>query len=293
MTQEKQTASVFRSPYEMYFENGNINPAGDLLAAGVVWPTKRNDWQDTRGLWSYPYYNFGIMLGEGQASFRNENEFTCNLSHGNFFLTFPDVKQQYAPGLGESWGEIYISFTGAIFDALRAHQVITPEKPVWRLNNPQLWIERLQAFLQKPVPSSPSDKLKRASYFLSYLLEMLAEGTPVQSCQPDIDWFGHACNLLTKDLHHEVDLHDIADDLGMSYNTFRNYFKRRAGVSPMLYRDQARLKAACHYLAEAPVKPCSDIAFIVGYSNAQRFSQQFKNHIGMTPLEYRKNHRKA
>lgn len=291
MIHKKQITSIFGSPYKMYFRNGAPNPAGDLLVAGIGWPTKRNNWLDTRELWSYPYYYLNIMMGEGMTFYRNESGYKCELSYGHFLIGFPNIKQQSSPALGERWGEIYIGFTGAIFDAIREHDVITPQQPVWRLENPDPWIKRLQTFLEEPVPSSPQNKLHRAVCFLDYLLQMLKESEPVWSGQTEVDWFDHACNLLTKDLHHEVNLDAIADELEMSYHTFRIYFRRRAGVAPVHYRNQARLKTACHYLATTPIKTCDEISFIVGYSSVQRFSEQFKKHIGMTPLEYRKKHR--
>lgn len=290
MIQEKQVISIFQSPYELFFENGTMNPGGDLLAAGVGLPVKRNNWLDTRNLWSYPYYTLCVMLSEGKASFRNETGFKCALSHGNFFLTFPDVKQQYAPAVGESWGEFYVSFTGELFDVARKHGIISPEQPAWRLQHSKIWVERLQNFVKKQLPTSPQDRLLRAVHFLDIMAQMMEHATPMHDTLPDVDWFDHACNLLTHDLHHEIDLHAIANELEMTFNTFRIYFKRRAGISLTTYRNQARLKAACVYLAQTPVKPCADVAFIVGYSSLERFSKHFKKHFGMSPLAYRKQH---
>ena len=292
MIREEKIVSIFGSPYEMYFENGCPHPAGDLLAAGIGLPTQRNVLWDTRELWSYPYYNLSIILGDGIASYRNERGFQCELSSGIFFFTFPDLKQQYAPAIGEPWGELYVSFAGAIFDAIRDEETFTPQQPLWRLAEPQPWIERLQTLLQTPAPSTPQQSLGRAVHFLGYLLKMLEEATPIQTLQSDADWFSRACKMLTGDLHHKVDLKLIADSLEMSYHTFRIYFTRRAGVSPMRYRDDARLKAACGYLANAPVKPCHEIAFILGYANPQHFCEQFKKQTGASPNEYRQKHRK-
>jgi AraC-like DNA-binding protein len=293
MIQKRQFVSILQSPYEMFFENGAANPAGDLLAAGVGLPVQRNNWLDTRNLWSYPYYTLCIILGEGKASFRNETGFKCALSQGNFFLTFPDVKQQFAPAVGERWGELCVCFAGELFDVARKHGIISPDQPVWRLKRSKSWIERLRNFAKEPLPPLPQNRLLRAVHFLDILAQMMENATPVQDTQPDVDWFYHACNLLTHDLHHEIDLHAIADELEMTFNTFRIYFKRRAGISPIAYRNQARLRAASVYLAQTPVKPCAEVAFIVGYSCQERFSKHFKKYFGLSPLAYRKKHMKG
>jgi AraC-like DNA-binding protein len=288
MINKKRLTSIFRSPYQIYFKNGAPNPAGDLLMAGIGVPTKKNSWEDTRKFWAYPYYSVNIMLGDGVGSYHNDNGFTCELSQGNFFLNFPDVMQHYAPALGEAWGELFISFAGTLFDILRENELMTPRQPVWLLEKPEVWIKRLQAFLEKPVPTLPQEKLRRAMHFQEYLLTMLEQAKPVHACRTDIDWFDKACHLLTRDLHHAAALPSIAGALNMSYHTFRLYFKRRSGMSPARYRDQARIKAACEYLVTNPIKRCKEIAFELGYCSEEQFSKQFKLHTGLTPLEYRR-----
>lgn len=287
---EQQLVSAYETPYHRFFENGSPHPSGDLLGVGIGLPMEQNHYHDTRGMWRYPYYTFTIMIRDSVGTYHNENEFQCELSAGNFLFTFPDVKQQYSPVMGKPWGELYVLFAGTIFDVIREQGVITPERPVWHLRKPDPWVKRLQALAQKPIGSSPQDKLGRAVHFLDYLFKMLEVAKPVLSSESTIDWFGKACQLLTNDLHHKVDLRSIADELAMSYHTFRIYFTRRAGVPPMHFRDQVRIKRACKYLSETPIKTCNEIAFVVGYSCSQRFSEQFRLHMGMTPQEYRKQH---
>jgi AraC-like DNA-binding protein len=290
MIQEKEVTSIFRSPYQLFFENGEMNPDGDLLAAGLGSPAERNSWHDIRLPWSRPYYGVSMMLGEGRGSYYNERGVACELTSGHFFLTFPGIKQHYAPAVGERWGEFYISFAGAIFDAAKRQGVISPDQAVWNLENPHPWIEKLQAFAQKAVPATPREKFVRAVHFLEMLSLMLEEANPVQSSLPNQDWFGRTCNMLTKDLHHKANLQQIAGELGMSYHTLRIYFKRRAGMSLIQYRDQFRIKRACEYLAQIPDKPCNEIAFNMGYPSEEDFSVQFKKQMRMTPRQYRKKH---
>jgi len=290
MISDKKLISIFKTPYHRFFENGSPNPAGDLLGVGIGLPMEQNHYHDTRGMWRYPYYTFTIMIRDSTGSYHNENGFQCELTAGHFFFTFPDVKQQYSPVIGKRWGELYTCFAGTIFDVIYQQGIITPQQPVWHLNKPEPWIKRLIYLAEKPITPSPQDNLRRAIHFADYLLKMMDIASPVSGNESTIDWFGQACQLLTNDLHHRVDLRSIAEQVAMSYNTFRIYFTRRAGVPPMQYRDQARIKRACKYLSETPIKSCSEIAFVVGYSGPQRFSEQFKLHMGITPQEYRKQH---
>lgn len=293
MTQpRKRIRSIFGSPYETYFHNGDPNPSGDLLAAGRGLPTRRSDWWDTREMWTFPHYSLNMMIGEGRASYRNEDGFQCELAPGTFFFNFPHFKQQYAPALNECWGELFVSFAGELFDLVRKQEIITPRKPVWRLARPGPWANRLQALLQRPLPATPSESQHRAIHFLDFLLAMLEKATPVQASPPETDWFTRACQMLTGDLHHQVNLHHIADELAMSYNTFRVYFTRRAGMAPIQYRNQVRIQRACHLLLSDRKKSCREIAFSLCYNSPQHFSAQIKKHTGLSPEQYRRKSRK-
>jgi AraC-like DNA-binding protein len=41
-----------------------------------------------------------------------------------------------------------------------------------------------------------------------------------------------------------------------------------------------------------PHYSCKDIAFVLGFANSDHFSEQFKKRFGVSPLEYRKQHKK-
>lgn len=273
---------------EFYFENYSPHGAGYLLRGGVGIPTRRNDWSDVREMWSYPYYVLEMMLEDGAGSYRNESGFECKLGYGDFFLALPDFKQYYGPGREEKWSELCVSFAGRAFDLLQESVVSRLKCPVWHLSHPAPWIERLRTELQKPRPSTELGGALETARFLTFLLEMIEHATPVTGGEATSDWFSQACLLLTRDLHHKVDVQGIAGSLGMSYHTFRLYFKRRAGISPSQYRDQQRIKIATDLLRTTN-KPCKSIAFILGYSNGDHFSSHFKEHTGLSPREYRKS----
>lgn len=289
----KALDSVVGAVYERYFENGSPNPAGDLLNGGIGLPTHHMDWWDTRKMWSYPYYSLVILLGDGTGFYRNENGFQCELAYGNLLFTFPHLKQHYSPHKDQNWGEIYTAFDGEIFHIAETQNIISPDRPVWKLGKPEAHVKQLKKVLQEPAPADAEQSFRRSVSFLYLLMEMLETAAPVEEHAVSGDWFAHACQMITADLHHKVDWQHIATSLGMSYHTFRLYFRRRAGMSPLQYREQQRFKTACNFLEKMPSKSCSEISFILGFANSYHFSEQFKRHLGMSPLEYRKRYQQS
>lgn len=275
---------------EQHFKNISPNAQGDILAAGISHPGRRNNWWELRELWSYPYYTLNVILEKGSGYYRDQNDYECELGYGHFFLTLPGIRHQYNTGQGDIWNDFHVCFAGKIFDSYRACGIFAPARPVWQLGNPAPFIRRLQNLFKNPQPLEEISIARQSVEFLHVLLSMMEKGRPVGSTPAESDVFTRACRLLTRDMHHKIDYHEIARELGMSYHTFRLYFTRRAGMSPSRYREKQRIENACHILLNNPIKSNERIAFVLGYSRSDHFSAQFKRHMGMTPREYQALH---
>lgn len=274
----------------LYFENFVLPPAAHLLHAGIAMPRRANNWWNTYGLFRNPYYSMTFVLEKGSGCYRDENDFTCQLSYGNVVITNPAVKQHFGPGKDEFWNDLLVSFNGTIFDALLDCRFIDTRTPVYRVEDPESWARRLEMLLTAARPSTETGVIHEALGFLSFLRELLENATPEGSQLSASDWFTKACTMLTNDLSRKIEMQEMARELGMSYHTFRSYFSKRAGMPPAQYRNKQRIEAAC-ILLKTTNKRCVDIAFHFGYSSEQRFSMDFKKVIGISPVDYRRRHR--
>ncbi len=95
-------------------------------------------------------------------------------------------------------------------------------------------------------------------------------------------------NYINNNFERDISLRDIARYVFLSPSYFIRVFKEETGMSPINYLLKVRVERAKELLAETDHK-VSDIALSVGFSNQQRFNEIFKKHVGMTPLQYRKN----
>jgi AraC-like DNA-binding protein len=73
----------------------------------------------------------------------------------------------------------------------------------------------------------------------------------------------------------------------MSRTTFAEYFKTVAGMPPLAYLAQWRMRRAERSLREENT-PISRIAQSLGYGTESAFSHAFKRIIGMAPGQYRR-----
>lgn len=100
--------------------------------------------------------------------------------------------------------------------------------------------------------------------------------------------------LVRRDLHRHLTepltLEQLAAGHHLSVTHFSRLFRKHFSTSPMHYIIQQRMARAASLLVEtsAPIKQISDN---VGYEDAYYFSRLFKRITGLTPSDYRKQHR--
>ena len=90
--------------------------------------------------------------------------------------------------------------------------------------------------------------------------------------------------------HREVVIPDLAKKCGLSVRQFERKFKEHLKMPPQQYLIKMRVHAACDELRRTR-KPISDIATDLGFYDQAAFSRQFRKHMGMTPLYYRREYR--
>jgi len=96
--------------------------------------------------------------------------------------------------------------------------------------------------------------------------------------------------FVDKHLESRITLKDVAHHFGFSPNHLGLIFKEETGDNFSNYLIRRRLDRACELLLDPTVK-IYEITERIGYKNLVHFNRQFKNHVGMTPSEYRRKHK--
>jgi two-component system response regulator YesN len=96
-------------------------------------------------------------------------------------------------------------------------------------------------------------------------------------------------HIIQSNLHNpDFSIDDVASELYISSNYFRQIFKQQTNESFVEYLTRMRMQKAISLLINSEAK-IQDIAELTGFSNQRYFSVCFKNHYGYTPSEVRKN----
>jgi AraC family transcriptional regulator of arabinose operon len=90
--------------------------------------------------------------------------------------------------------------------------------------------------------------------------------------------------------HKKWGVEQMAQSVYISPSYFQHLYKELFGISCIQDIIRARLKNACFYLCTTEMS-IHALADFCGYENELHFMRQFKKQLGMTPSQYREQHR--
>ncbi|MEX3694401.1 GlxA family transcriptional regulator [Paraburkholderia sp. BR14263] len=89
--------------------------------------------------------------------------------------------------------------------------------------------------------------------------------------------------------NRDISLDEVAQIAAMSSRNFLRRFKQEVGMKPSEYLLKVRLDMACRLLAQTRL-PVEKIARRSGINGGGRLSKLFREHLQLTPTEYRVEH---
>lgn len=99
-----------------------------------------------------------------------------------------------------------------------------------------------------------------------------------------------ALHLMHREPGRPWQLEELAKSVAMSRTNFAVRFKAAAGVGPVTYLSNWRMRIAQQRLRDTSV-PVATLALSLGYTSESAFSNAFKRSVGMSPARYRSTHR--
>ena len=89
-----------------------------------------------------------------------------------------------------------------------------------------------------------------------------------------------------------IGVEDVADEIHRSSSYLMRRFKAELGMSVGDYITKCKLEEACDLLVYGD-RSLAEISAYLGYSSQSYFQNVFKKQFGLTPMQYRKQNRKA
>jgi AraC-like DNA-binding protein len=273
-------ATAFKN--RLLFKSNTANPFGRVVEGAV---SVNAGWTGETPMRILGTFGIVYVL-EGQCRYLQPDGSSRDLVSGDMMVLFPDVPHRYGPVPGYSWSHLYITFEGPAFNFWREHGILDPSRFVYHLHPVEYWLGRFTAMMEA-WPAADPFSIQPICFLQAILSEAIESQVDSVAARENVAWLQRAYELLAAaESMAMVSMDSIAEQMGMSYATFRKKFTALARMSPGRYHNLVVMRQACRFIHEESISS-KEIADRLGFCNAYHFSRRFKEVVGMTASQYR------
>lgn len=228
-----------------------------------------------------------VYISKGKGYFTSESTKRITISKGQIILLFPGQWHTYAPSKETGWNEYYIGFQGKIIEHIISHGF-------FRLDNQIIDVgvnEDLVNLFSTAIKIAKDEKIGSQQNLAGIVFNIL--GTILSLAQnknfetkESAQKIERAKVIMFENIKNNIDIKEIAANLGISYSLFRKVFKEYTGYAPANYFQELKLRKAKEFLSETN-HSIKQIAYELNFSSYEYFLSFFKKKVSMTPMEYR------
>lgn len=246
------------------------------------------DWQHGRVLDEFQF----VYISSGTGRFESKFTSPVRVEPGTAFLLFPGVWHRYTPDLDTGWREHWIGFNGEAALRWRQSRFISPKNPLLKISAEDTVLAAFSRVMQSIRTNRPALQQIMAGA-TSYLLGLFYSA---QQAQPAAQ--AHQSNAIESAISHihaefarDLNMKQLAEEIGVSYSWFRSTFVAHTGLSPHQYLLELRLVRARNLLAETNLS-VKEIAMQTGFEDEHYFSRLFRRKMNLTPGQFRSRSRR-
>ncbi len=222
------------------------------------------------------------VVASGQGKFSRCGK-TYSLREGNLFLIRPIEVTSYKADENDPWEYYWVGFNGDKAKALIDYSFPNGEcistvgkGTISTINS-----------LFSTIVNAEIDQLKLRSAI--YRMLSSARRSLVQSDAHPLSIVEQALNYFEINYFRSVSISDLAFDLGVTRAYFTTLFTAEVGDSPYNYLTKLRMEKAKQLMRKGEGLSVSEIAYSVGFTSLERFSEMFKKYEGKSPKVYRRS----
>lgn len=235
-----------------------------------------------------------IISGTGTLMADNSKKETQTYSvkSGQGFLIFPGQITTYYADQNFPWEYVWIEFDGLRVKEALALTELSVNSPVYHAHSKDLRAQLLNEMLYivHHTKESPFHLIGHLYLFLDYLTQSAKSAKLVQSSKMSDYYIKEAINYIEQNFQNDISIEDIAAICGINRSYFGKIFRSAIGRSPQEFLMNYRMVKATELLKLTSLS-IADIGSAVGYSNQLHFSRAFKTIYGISPREWRNQHK--
>lgn len=233
-----------------------------------------------------------IYITGGRGYFECERMGRHRVTAGDMMMLFPGVRHAYRPSRETGWHEYWAGFSGEHAYRLWHNRLFTPEKAVHHIGLNQEIIADYEQIVRLCRQQTPGFQVRLGALVLQLLAHLHATETSSKTDAGDSERVEQARAVMHNHLDRGIEVHEIADEVGVGYSHLLEIFRKYTGLTPYQYFLQLRVHRA-KGLLQHPGVSVKEVAAQMNFENQYYFSRIFKKKTGITPSEWRQNVRSA
>lgn len=235
-----------------------------------------------------------VISGTGTLMADNSNgeTQTYSIKSGQGFLIYPGQINTYYADNQLPWEYVWIEFDGLrVKEALDITE-LSVDTPVYHSHSKQLREQMMNEMLYivQHAKESPFHLIGHLYLFFDCLTQSAKSTKPIQSNKMSDYYIKEAINYIEQNFQNDITIEDIAAVCGINRSYFGKIFRNSIGRTPQEFLMNYRMIKATELLKLTSLS-IADIGSAVGYENQLHFSRAFKTIYGISPREWRNQHK--
>lgn len=217
---------------------------------------------------------------------------TYSVKSGQGFMIFPGQINTYIADEQLPWEYMWIEFDGLRVNEALSVTDLCKDAPVYHSHSKELrekLAEEMLYIIHHPK-EPPFHLIGHLYLFLDNLLQSAKSTRIVPSGRMSDYYIKEAMNYIEQNFQNPITIEDIAAVCGINRSYFGKIFRNSVGQSPQEFLMNYRMVKATELLKLTSLS-IADIGSAVGYENQLHFSRAFKNIYGVSPREWRNQHK--
>lgn len=226
------------------------------------------------------YYFLYLLRGELDVELPDG---TKRVSAGTILIFPPRYSYRYTYRGKEPLHYLWAHFTGSYAARFLEECELHPLPFCREAGESRLIAEQFGRMLS--ISDSDSPRLRQEmACALEQLILTAARTVTVSKKQP----LERSLHRMHSAFRENLRIPELAAMENLSHSRYITLFRQQTGLSPTAYLIGLRMEHACYLLLNTDMS-VKQIGASVGYEDPQFFSKLFKKHVGVSPLQYRKN----
>lgn len=234
-----------------------------------------------------PNYILHYVL-DGRGTYRIGAR-TYHLEKEQGFLIEPNVMTFYQADAQQPWTYLWIGFQGTRADQLMREIGLSCRVPTFSSGCGAELLQIVQQILQSDRANVEQQLFLQAQMYTFF--SHIAHSVFIQNGGFQMDkqnyYVQAAVEYIQTNYARSIKVRDIAEYVGVSRSYLTTLFQSILHTSPNAYLTNFRLSRAKEQLTLTNF-PIGIVADMCGYQDSLVFSKAFKQHVGMTPSQYRR-----